>query len=233
MDLDKGENNASYSDDYLEELLKSSARSESEDLILFRGLKALYPEMSVMDIVICREVYTNLCDEHPSIYEEIVSRLVNEKLEDIPCEFWSDYFREEQIPLEARCAIDSKTGGLLETKELRLFPSAYDDEYSKGAFDIKRAIWKVKERGYIDFKVDGIGNPYNNYKDNNKEAARDRRNYYFIPFVSVELREDVLDALASADLTHFATYCGYDYNIERLLMTREEEMAELDRRFGR
>jgi hypothetical protein len=201
-----------------EDLLLLPQASDSFDFLLFRGLKALCPDMTIMDVVVCREVYTNLQDEHPSMYDEIISRLVDEKLKDIPDEFWREYFDEAQLPLEASCVIDSETGGLLETKELRLFPDPY------GEFDIKRAMWKAKERGYIDFKIDGWGN--------SDDKAGDGR-YYFIPYVSVALRDDIFDALSSVDVTDFATWCGYDFNVEDMLKTREEELAELDRRLVR
>jgi hypothetical protein len=175
---------------------------ESFDFLLFRGLRALYPDMTIMDIVVCREVYTNWHDEHPSFYDEIITRLEHEKLDDLPQQFWDQYFDETQQPFTV--AVITATGEVLETKDLRLFPT--------GEEDVKRALWKAKEHGYIDFIVDGWGG--------------DEVGSYYIPFISVILREDIFDVLESVRHTDIAT--GDDFDVEDLLKTPEEELAELD-----
>jgi hypothetical protein len=188
-------------DYYLEEFMRRLPH-ESFDFLLFRGLRALYPDMTIMDIVVCREIYTNWHDEHPSFYDEIIARLVDEKLEDLPQQFWDQYFDETQQRFTI--AVITETGEVLETKDLRLF--------SKGEEDVKRALWKAKEHGYIDFIVDGWGG--------------DSVGSYYIPFISASLRDDVFDALQSVRFTDIATWD--DFDIEDLLKTPEGGLAELD-----
>lgn len=191
--------------------------------MLFDALRHKYPDMSLLDIVVCREIFVNnRLDEHPAHYDEIVARLLNERLEGLPLDAWPEFVFEAREYAGFTC-IDS-LGHATSMIELGLEEKGLERMVKFKLFrmekDVYRAVDKAHRKGFFEYKLSiwGIA-----------ERPGDCKEYIRFPTVDVKLRDDIFDVLEKARLAEYTRYGQqFDSAVEDLLLENKEEETYRD-----
>jgi hypothetical protein len=167
--------------------------NENFDLALFNGLRAKYPaDMTVLDIVVCREIYTNRLDEHPAHYEEIVARLMHETLEDLPCDVWPQFVFEAREYSGFKCT--DSLGDACKMVQIGLEEKGEERMEKFKLFRIERdacrAIDKANKKGFVQYELHEWGIA---------EHPGDCKEFVWVPIVDVKLHDDILEELVEID----------------------------------
>jgi|SRR5215203_3012525 len=207
---------------------------EPLELFFYQTLRSKYPEMTVADIVVCRDVFIRLKSiDHDSEFGDVVDRMQIWTLRTIPEAEWAVFFVENKERVlksllgnnitrqfaEDHIQTLIRHEGLDEVGGYQLFP----DKSS-----ITEAIGLARGHGYIRYELyetDHNADYWN--PEQTRNAQGEINDSVLLPNAHVRLRPDVYDTLKQS-IDGAAKSAVYVMN--EALEKYEREQAELDRR---